>query len=144
MRRLTPSQENAYLSAEEEFEQEIRSMDHVVWRCDDCQSLRIEPRAIWFSGYENCPKCHRRTLRTTNHTLLEATYERAGSREVIRSCRLRRCGHHDSRRETIPKLEISSSSSGGGSSFGGGGGRSGGGGSFGGGRSGGGGSGRGW
>lgn len=139
MRRLTPQQESAYLSAEERFEELLRSMDHVVWRCDDCQRTELDHRARWFSGYSPCPQCKRRTLQTTTHTIVAATYEHSGTREVTRTCKWSKCGYRKTHRESIPRLEHTSSSSSGGSSGGGGGG-----GSFGGGSSGGGGAGRGW
>ena len=127
-----------------EQEEQLKSVNHVVWRCDDCQICHIEHANRWFSHYATCPKCARRTLQTTRHTLVEATYERSGSLEVTRSCRRSGCGFNDVHRETIPRLERSTSSSGGGSSGFSSGSSSSSGGSFGGGSSGGGGAGRSW
>lgn len=145
MRRLTREQERAYLSADESLEESLTSVDHVVWRCDECQVCHIEHHRRWLSAYDDCPKCGRRTLATVRHTLVEATYESAGSAEVTQTCKKPGCGYTRTHRETLARLEQSSSSSSGsswsGSSSGGGGG---GGGSFGGGSSGGGGAGRSW
>lgn len=142
MRLLTPTQETAFLSGDEQLEEQLRSVNHRVWRCDTCQLSHIEHMNRWFSAYAACPKCSRRTLATTSHILVDATYDRSGSREVTRNCRRPGCGFTDTHRETIPRMERSTSSGGG--SGGSGGSSSSSGGSFGGGSSGGGGAGRGW
>lgn len=151
MRRLTEDQDDAYLAFAQKFEEELGSVDYRVWRCDDCQTLKIEQAVRWFRSYEDCPECGHRTVYVKSYTVQEPTYERAGIEEVARTCRFPKCPYHTVKRHRIPKLQRtvyvsggrwgSGRSSWGGWSSGGGGF---GGGSFGGGSSGGGGAGRSW
>jgi uncharacterized protein len=119
-----------------------------VWRCDDCQTCKVEHVARWFSSYQDCPQCGHRTVDVKPYILREPTYERKGEEEITRTCRFPKCAYQHSARYLIPRRErptYSSSSWSSGSSSGGGwssGGSSGG--SFGGGSSGGGGAGRSW
>lgn len=142
MRVVPESEEAVFLAEAERFEEGIGSVDHRVWRCDLCPITRIEHHKRWASGYHDCPKCKRTTLALRSLTLLAATYEHAGRKEVTGTCRSPGCGYKTTETHAIPRLEHTSSSSG---SFGssGGSGRSGGS-SFGGGSSGGGGAGRSW
>jgi len=139
MKHLSERDDDAYLAEVELFEEQIRSVDHRVWRCDSCAITRIEHYKRWLSGYSDCPKCKRTTLATTSLTLLAATYQHAGQKEVTNACEAPQCGYKASHIEVLAKLVHSTSS---GSSSGGS--RSSGGSSFGGGRSGGGGAGRSW
>jgi len=134
MRLLTEEQDDAYLSADQKFEEELGSINYRVWRCDDCQLCEIKRAVRWFSGYEDCPKCKHRTVQVKSYTLRQPTYEREGVKEVTRECRRLACGYKKSVRERIPRRERSSSGSsfsssssgsfGGGGSGGGGAGRS--------------------
>ncbi|HEX6051376.1 MAG TPA: TPM domain-containing protein [Gemmatimonadaceae bacterium] len=137
MVRLDERADNEHLDRGERLEERLESVDYDVWICPACDYALKVPHRAWFSSYENCPSCKRRTLDTTHRTIVAATTSRAGQREVIERCR--NCEWTRSHMETIPRIQTSSGSSSGGSSFGGG--RSGGGGSFGGGSAGGGGAG---
>ncbi|GBC93778.1 hypothetical protein HRbin15_02280 [bacterium HR15] len=157
MRLLNEKQDNAYLSPLQLTEERLGSVDYRVWRCDTCQTVEIRPRIQWFSGYEVCPKCNGRTLKTTSHVVREPTYRRAGLELIRKVCKNPKCGYKDEQQRILPRREYSpdvivlgGGSGGGGGWFGGsssgsgGGGWSGGGGSFGGGSSGGGGAGASW
>ena len=135
MKKLGENLDNSELSREEVLEEQIGSIDYDVWVCDTCDERLILPRRKWFSGYESCPKCKRRTAKRTMKTLVAATYSASGSGEETVSCR--NCGYLATKHVVIPRKERSASSGGGGRGGGGGGG-----GSFGGGSSGGGGAGR--
>ncbi len=148
MRRLDEVQDDAYLSASQKFEEELGSVDYRVWRCDECQTCKIERVVRWSTSYEDCPQCGNRTLYLKSYTLREPTYEREGEEEITRTCRFAGCTYHRRELRRIPRRQrptpppISSSSWGSSGSSSGGGGSSGG--SFGGGSSGGGGAGRSW
>ncbi len=164
MRLLSETQDDAYLNPLQRLEERLASVDYRVWRCDDCHTLEIQPRVQWFSGYEPCPKCNGRTLKTTSHLVREPSYQYEGLELIRKVCKNPKCGYEDEQRRTLPRREYLASSPGwiiidsGGSSSGGGwfsssgsesggdwgGGWSGGGGSFGGGSSGGGGAGASW
>ena len=138
MRKLDETQDDAFLQREAILEEQLGSMNYHVWVCNVCDERAVVARRKWFSGYEECPECKRRTVLVKTRQLRAATYSSTGEREVTRTCRNCRWSRKD--HETIPMLEESSSSSS--SSSGGGGGGGGGGSSFGGGSSGGGGAGR--
>lgn len=142
MRVVPEAEESVFLAEAERFEEGIGSVDHRVWRCDACAITHIEHHRNWGSAYHDCARCKRRTLGLRSLTLLAATYEHEGKKEVTGICESPGCGYRTSEIRAIPQLQRTTSSGG---SFGGssGSGRSGGS-SFGGGRSGGGGAGRSW
>ncbi len=145
MRLLSEKEDDAYLSSSRQVEESIGSVNYRVWRCDDCQTLRIDRSISYFSEYQRCPNCQNRTLLVKTHLIVEPTYERAGSEEVHMVCRYPPCRYEEIKTRRIPKRPVPTRSGGiwwGGSSSGSFGGF--GGGSFGGGSSGGGGAGRGW
>ena len=140
MRKLDETADDAMLDRGQSLEERLGSVNYDVWTCGACDAVTIVPHRKWFSRYQECPKCERRTVEVRSTQLRAPTYHSTGLQRVTRTCG--NCGWTDTRDETIPMLvHTSSSSSGGGSSFSGGGGR-GGGSSFGGGSSGGGGAGR--
>lgn len=144
MRRLSESQDNAFLEKEAVLEEQLGSMDYDVWACNTCDERLVVTKRKWFSSYESCPVCKRRTVSVKTKQLVAATYSSQGEREVTKTCK--NCPWTRTVKEAIPQLVQASSSSGGSSSgfSSGGGGGGGGGSSFGGGSSGGGGAGRGY
>ena len=130
MKRLSESADNAHLDEGQRLEENIGSVDYDVWTCAQCEAVRVIPRAKWFSGYESCPKCKRRTVKRNSRQLVAPTYSSAGKREISLACKS--CGYARDYTETIPMLTRSTSSGGGGSRGGFGGGSSFGGGSAGG------------
>ena len=148
MRLLSETEDDAMLTREEGLEERLGSVDYDVWVCPKCEQRLVIPYRKWFSKYDECPSCKRRTCEARTVTLRASTTGSAGLRAIYRECQS--CGFKDERREVIPQIVEATSSSGGsgssgggGSSFGGdGGGGGGGGSSFGGGSAGGGGAGR--
>lgn len=136
MRLLSSEQERAYLNREDLFEEDLGSVDHMVWRCDRDREMTITRVNKWFSGYERCDRCDRVTATRSSMTTRSPTYYSTGERRVTISCRLPNCRHVRSYTEVIPRRtppstssssrssSSSSSSFGGGSSGGGGAGRS--------------------
>jgi uncharacterized protein len=126
MRKLSEVADNSHLDRGQATEERIGSVDYDVWTCAQCDELRIVPRAKWFSGYENCPKCKRRTVKRTSRQLVAPTYSATGRQHVELSCK--NCGYSRDYQETIPMLTRAASGGsgggrggfGGGSSFGGG------------------------
>jgi len=148
MRRLSEKQDDAYLPADQKFEEDIGSINYRVWRCDDCEEMKIERKVRWLRGYSKCPQCKHRTISSHTIRVLEPTYRREGIAEKVKICLFPRCKYKESVKKSIPRRFDSGGGGGWGSSGGGswsnGGGGGGGGGSFGGGSSGGGGAGRSW
>lgn len=150
MRLLTPEQEKAYLSTDQQFEQEIGSIDYRVFHCDECQTVVV--RRKLFGGFSECPQCGRRSVRLKSYILKEPTHTREGIREIEQKCVHPACNFHRRRQSRITRKRPPVAPSRGRmgfprGGFGGGFGSSGGGfggGGFGGGSSGGGGAGRSW
>ena len=136
MTRLSETQDDREITAEDRLEEELGSMNYDVWVCGQCADRLIVPRRRWFTSYRECPECKRRTLKVTTKQTSAPTYSSTGSAIETRRCK--NCSYNKSTTVVLPKLTRSSSSSSGGSGFSSGGGGS----SFGGGSSGGGGAGR--
>lgn len=142
MEKLSEVDDDDHLSDGEVFEEEIGSVQHDVYMCPECQSIKKFSRSILFSGFSRCGQCGHRTSSSARAILEPATYYSSGLAEITETCL--HCDFEYSYTKVIPQKTRSSSSSssggfgGGGGSFGGGGGRSGGG------RSGGGGAGSSW
>lgn len=111
MRQLTAAQELAYLTMDRQFEQEIGSIDHVVFRCDDDRELTIREKKKLFSGHHDCSRCGRRTATHAVTTLVSATYDSGGSERVTAKCQLPRCRHQKTYTRTTPRKTRPSSSS---------------------------------
>ena len=131
MRRLSESADNAHLDKGQLLEEKLGTIDYDVWTCAQCDAVRVTPRTKWFSGYENCPTCKRRTVKRNSRQIVAPTYASAGKREIALACK--NCGYSREYAETIPMLTRTTSGGGGGSRGGFGGGSSFGGGSAGGG-----------
>lgn len=148
MRLLTEEQEDAYLSRDQAFEEEIGAHDWRVWRCDDDHELLFDTRGGWLSSYSTCTACSNKTAFTTRRTVRWPSYTREGIDEVTVRCRLPRCKHTTQHTVVLPRRtrsrSTSYSSSSGWSSSSSGGWSSSSSSSFGGGSSGGGGAGRSW
>jgi uncharacterized protein len=132
MHRLAEPADDAELSAGQQLEERLQSVDYDVWHCD-CGGTLVLPYQKLLSGYKECPSCHLRTAKVTRHIITQPSYTSAGRAEDTTTCQA--CGQASVKRVVLARLERSSSSSsssggggGGGSSFGGSGSTSGGGG----------------
>lgn len=129
VRKLDEKGDDAYLSKEKAFEEELESVDYDVWLCDGCGTYFELMYPNQSSKYKHCPKC--KTVAwylKSNRTLVRPTESSKGKGEKTHECKY--CNYVLVSTYTIAKLDDSSSSSGGGGSSGGsfGGGSSGGGG----------------
>ena len=132
MTRLDEAADDSALSASQQAEERVGSVDYDVWACASCAERIVIPYSRW-SRYTGCPKCKARTLSSITKTVKAATQTRTGLEETTLDCAF--CGYHDVTRRVTPVLPPPSSSSSssdggssGGSSFGGSGSTSGGGG----------------
>ena len=147
---LSEQDDDPKLSAVQQLEEKIGSVDYDVWICSACLNKDTENYIKRFSGFKECPKCNGRTFKEDpQKTVRAATRRRSGLANIEGRCVA--CNHKSVRRVILPIIAASSASwsgsgSSSGSSVGGGGGGwgGGGGGSFGGGSSGGGGASGGW
>jgi uncharacterized protein len=126
MQKLSEEADDAYLKANQVYEEGKATVDYDVWKAMDAEEQKIF-RYELFSKYEACPACETVAYKlTSDHTIEAATYESSGEGEKTYTCGY--CHHVKKVRYTIPRKQRSSSSSGssgsssssGGSSWGGG------------------------
>jgi uncharacterized protein len=152
MRRLVGRDRDAHLDEGQLLEQRMGAVQHSVYRCPACATVKRFQWVRWFSGVTRCGRCQRR-CRVSHETMLQAATTYQGGLVRTRS----ECNHCNDVRiddQVTPALPVtvisvgsdgsSSSASFGDSGFGGGGGGDAGGGGFGGGDGGGGGAGSSW
>ena len=133
MRLLSEAEDDTEIGEGGRFEEQIKSVNYDVWRCTapGCPERLVIPRRKWFSGYSDCPNCHRRALTSSTVTLVAATQSSTGLEETTTTCsfcKWSRTTQHVTPVLPPPSSTSSGSSSGTGASFGGSGSTSGGGG----------------
>jgi uncharacterized protein len=134
---MNEQQEDAYLTAGQQSEEMVGSVDYDAWICMDCGHKSFLSYSKMFTKYRNCPQCGFKTYaQTGDHISIAPTPLSAGEGVHIFSCA--NCGHVARKTFIIPMIVVLPGKGGRGGSFGGGGG------SFGGGMSGGGGATGGW
>lgn len=129
MDMVADSDDEKFLNAEEAAEEKAGGMDYEFWQCPKCGAA--ERLAVKLGKAQTCPKCRRRTLTSSQTTLVTATASRGGKVRVSETCINPNCGYTHTAEKNTPRLAASGSSGGSESrsssgSFGGG--RSGGGG----------------
>lgn len=144
MKKLSEDEDNKYLTAAQDLEERLDSVDYDVWLCSECGETDVLPFVKESNRFTVCPNCGARTCSmTANRILYGATTSREGHGVKIYSCR--NCHKSSEVAYKIPKEEVPIApifiGGGGGRGFGGGGFS---GGSFGGGMTGGGGASGGW
>lgn len=135
---MSEKQEDAYLTAGQQSEEMVGSVDYDAWVCLDCGHRTFLSYTKAFTRYQPCPKCRFKTYAQTSDRIVSSpTPISAGQGVHVFTCA--NCGHEALKYYAIPMIIILPSNRGGG-----GGGFGGGGGGFGGGSSGGGGATGGW
>ncbi len=123
MQRLAEAQDDAGLSAGQQVEERIGSIDYDVWECT-CGETLVLPYAKAFSGYRVCAGCSVRAMKTKRSILQQPTYTSTGLAEDVSRCESCNRVTKESvvlARRTPPSSSGGSGSSGGRSSGGGGG-----------------------
>lgn len=102
MSKLSEEEDNNYLSAAQNIEEEIKSVDYDVWLCPKCGTTEIFPFESKVSSFDKCPNCH-----TKASTLLyekvrrQPTVGTVGLGVKVYACRY--CGHRHETTYEIPK-----------------------------------------
>lgn len=141
MHKLSETEDNNYLTPSQDLEEQLKSVDYDVWRCNNCGETDIFAFPKSTSPYVECPNCHAKTAHiVSDRTAMPA----AGGRDGygVRTYVCKNCGKKTDLAYKIPYVATPviiapiSGRGGGGGGFGGG--------SFGGGSTGGGGASGGW
>ncbi|MCL2727515.1 MAG: TPM domain-containing protein, partial [Bacteroidales bacterium] len=99
------------LSASQQFEKRLNSMDYDVFKCEKCQKEMVFPvKYAPTNNYSVCSKCGTRAFRKKQQkTIQSATTKSSGIKEVTYLCLF--CQHTETKRVTIPRIDLSSGSS---------------------------------
>lgn len=112
MRRVSESEDDAALAFDQQFEENIGSVDYRVWQCGTCNMNTVERANKWFSGYDDCPQCRHRTLQSQTTIVRHPTYSSTGLSLITRTCRFPSCNFRDQQERILAVKTRSSSSSG--------------------------------
>lgn len=87
MHKLSEHDDNAFLTPQEDMEEQIGSIDYDVWMCDKCRNTNIYRFEAQFTKYSECPQCHSKTYSLTrDHIVRPASSLSAGKGEKIYTC----------------------------------------------------------
>ena len=85
MRRLDEGVDDAELTAGQQLEERIGSIDYDVWQCE-CGEDLVLPYAKLFSGYRVCESCGVKAVKTRRTVLRQPTYTSTGLAEDVSRC----------------------------------------------------------
>lgn len=104
MHRLGEEEDNALLSASQDFEEKLDTVDYDVWECPKCGTVERFPFRKKQIRYTECPACHTvaMCLKSTN-TVVPATTRSAGRGERVYECLY--CGHRKREPFSIPRKD---------------------------------------
>lgn len=106
---LGEGEDDAHLSAGQQTEESVGSVDYDVWWCGRCDDVLVLDYSSWFSGHSKCPQCHNRTRTSRTTTLQRATEYSGGLERIDESCA--HCSYTNSYTRTTARLQRSSSRS---------------------------------
>lgn len=87
MHKLDEHADNAYLTPQEDVEEQIGSVDYDVWVCDRCDNIDVYRFETPYTRYTECPHCHSKAYSLTrDHIVRPASTLAAGMGEKIYVC----------------------------------------------------------
>ena len=102
---LSERDEDRYLTAAQQSEESVESVDYDVWECKSCFNHIILPYEKQGSKYGKCPHCQAKTYGLYADVVrIRATQFREGMGEKTYLCR--HCQHRHVQAYTIPKLPV--------------------------------------
>lgn len=116
---LPPSEGNSLLNAREQVENRLGSVDHTVYRCDDCHYVYKNAEDVPNTPYSRCPRCGTKALVSTGtHIIQQPTYSSNGLAEETYVCKM--CNYTDHHKKVLNRLRRGSLAGGIGGAIGGG------------------------
>jgi len=107
---MSEATEDKYLPPQFILEENIKSVDYDVWRCEHCGDYEFEVYLNPNTKYSQCPKCKTFALATeSSSTRTAATTSSSGIMEIVKVCQY--CKKKTIVEETIPMISTSSDSS---------------------------------
>lgn len=108
--RLGEEAEDAFLKKSQTYEEEIKSADYDVWKCQTCGATQILQYRNRHTKFKECPSCTTLAYSTlSNTTIKAATTTSEGLQEIKKGCSF--CGHQDVTSVVLPMISSSSDSS---------------------------------
>lgn len=102
MHKLSEERDNDYLSAGQDMEERLKSVDYDVWLCDNCGMTDVIPFENKRSAYKVCPDCGAKACAlVSDRVMVPPTATREGRGIRIYSCK--NCRHTHSEAYSIPK-----------------------------------------
>lgn len=102
MKRLPEDEDNAYLSASQDFEEQLGTVDYDVWLCPECGTVERFPYVEEQLKYHKCPECNTIAMNLVMDKVVdEPTTTREGHGERIYQCQF--CRHKRREGYRIPK-----------------------------------------
>ena len=118
MHRLSESEDNHFLTPQEDTEERIGSVDYDVWLCNKCHNTEVFRFDKAYTQYSECPHCHAKAYTMAHdNIILPATTLSAGRGEKVYTCQ------HCHARKVVPyiiPMIVVPKNNGGGGGFGGG------------------------
>ena len=105
MRLLDEQADDAYLDELQRTEEQLGSVNYLVWRCDACGTLEIFRKVALLNTYGRCPECGGMTVRETARIVRTPTYTRTGLELILRQCKNPRCDFSEEQERMLPKRE---------------------------------------
>ena len=104
MSKLNEQEDNNYLNAAQNVEEQLNSVDYDVWLCPQCGEVDILPYVNNKSLYKECPQCHARALQlVSNRVIKQATTRSTGQGVKTYACK--GCGYRYEQPYTIPRRD---------------------------------------
>lgn len=117
MELVPESDEDAFLTDAQQFEESIGGRDWKVWRCPKDGFVSLEARNRPMSGISDCRVCSNHTVTSHTQTLIYATEFQQGLEETTHVCQWPQCRHAWTTQRVMPRVMpviiVSSGSSGG-------------------------------
>ena len=92
MVRLSEIEDDSQLTAPEQLEESLGSVNYDVWACLLCDEVEKVRYGRFFTRYSKCPKCSYKTVLKIRRTLRQATTASRGLVHVQESCEY--CNYH--------------------------------------------------
>lgn len=105
MRLLDEQADDAYLDELQRTEEQLGSVNYLVWRCEPCETLEILPKVALLSNYSECPDCGGYTVRETARVVRQPTSRRSGLEIIAYACQNPHCGYRRERQRKLPRLD---------------------------------------
>lgn len=104
MKKLNEEEDNEYLNAAQDLEEQLKTVDYDVWVCPDCGTVERFPFRAKQMKYTECPSCHTVAMRLVrDHTVVPPTTRREGVGEKIYECEY--CRNQNRKRYSIPRKD---------------------------------------